>query len=211
MNALVKTLVVLAFVTLTTQTARHAYLLWLEPRGSALDRYEPEAGSIASAASLDDLLRRYELVHKKADQVRENQLKNEGRLAAVGDSDVLKSEIDLSRAIREWEQKSKEIREIRFFWAVGLALLVLGVVLFRKQFRWIGLMLWIAAFSEFIYWTSPTFVGSTREVDRLLANKLLFTVLSLGLLLLMIGFGKAFAGLGRESRAASPFSAPPAP
>ena len=45
----------------------------------------------------------------------------------------------------------------------------------------------IAGFSEFIYWTSPTFLGSaTREFDRLLLNKLVFSLASLVLLGLAI-------------------------
>ena len=52
-------LAILASVILVTQTVRHAYLLWLEPRGSVLDKYDqPLKGEIAEAGSLGPLLTR---------------------------------------------------------------------------------------------------------------------------------------------------------
>jgi hypothetical protein len=51
----------------------------------------------------------------------------------------------------------------------------------------------IAAFAEFIYWTSPTFLGAnTREFDRLLANKLAFSLMSLVLLMTVIWLNRIF-------------------
>ena len=40
MRALQKTLAIVAFLVLAPQTLRHAYMLWLEPRGSVLDKYD---------------------------------------------------------------------------------------------------------------------------------------------------------------------------
>ena len=65
MRALLKTLAILAFVALVVQTVRHAYMLWFEPRGSVLDKYDqPVKSEIGTAASLDELLRRYDPVHR---------------------------------------------------------------------------------------------------------------------------------------------------
>jgi hypothetical protein len=59
--------------------------------------------------------------------------------------------------------------------------------------RWLGFTLLIAAFIEFIYWTSPTFLGAnTREFDRLLGNKLALSVLSLVLLMAVIWLNRIF-------------------
>ena len=74
MKILGRTLAIIAFLTLTAQTVRHAYLLWLEPRDSALDKYDrPLKGEILKARSLDELLRRYEPVRKEADRVKQQQ------------------------------------------------------------------------------------------------------------------------------------------
>jgi hypothetical protein len=90
----------------------------------------------------------------------------------------------LKAAIQDWEKKSGEIHELRFFWFSGLFFLIAGVVSYRGGRVWLGLSLLFAAFSEMIYATSPSFFGSSTEFDRLLGNKLLFSALSLLLLLL---------------------------
>lgn len=72
MRALEKTLAILAFVVLVSQTVRHAYLLWLEPRASVLDKYDqPLKNDIANAGSLDELVRRYDPVRKQVDADRQ--------------------------------------------------------------------------------------------------------------------------------------------
>jgi hypothetical protein len=207
MKGLEKTIVVLAFLALSSQTIRHAYMLWFEPRASVLDKYDqPRKSEIDAATSLDELLSKYDAVHKQADAVRQERAKatkalpdTEGRGGVMGrlaeDTTVepFKSENELRQAIKDWEEKSQEIHELWFFWTVGLVLLVAGILLYRTQSRWFGVMLIIAALSEFVYWTCPTFFGHTREFDRLLWNKLVFSVISLVLLLVVIWSNRTFA------------------
>ena len=187
MRGLEKTIVVLAFLALISQTIRHAYMLWFEPRESVLDRFDKPKSDIAAATSLDELVRHYEAAHKQAEdarqKVREERSKNGEAAVYPGWADEpYKSEHELESAIKDWEQKDKEIRELRFFWTIGLVLLVIGVVIYKRLNRWIGFTLIIAALSEFIYWCSPTFFGGTKEFDRLLWNKLVLSVVSLALL-----------------------------
>ena len=182
MKILGRTLAIIAFLTLTAQTVRHAYLLWLEPRDSALDKYDrPLKGEILKARSLDELLRRYEPVRKEADRVKQQQRDADRRpLEAQDDVEPFRSERALRAAIEDWESKSKEVHAVRFYWSAGFLLFALGVVAFTRVNRWLGLSLQIAAFSEFIYWTSPTFLGAAaREFDRLLVCKLALSVVSL--------------------------------
>jgi hypothetical protein len=71
MKALHRTLAILACLFLVVQTVRHAYVLWLEPRASVLDRFDrPLKDEIASASSAEELLRRYEPVRKEVDRIR---------------------------------------------------------------------------------------------------------------------------------------------
>lgn len=196
MNALQKTLAILAFVILVSQTIRHAYLLWLYPRTSVLDKYDrPLKNEITNAGSLDELLRRYDPVRKQADEAKQ-QMEKEGKAPGFVENHELepfKSETALREAISEWEGRAKEIREIRFYWAIGLAFFVLGAIFYRKISRWGGISFLIAAFVEFIYWTSPTFFGiNTREFDRLLVNKLVLSVVSFVLLLVAIRLNGIF-------------------
>lgn len=184
MKPLLKTLAILALVALVVQTVRHAYMLWFEPRGSVLDKYDqPVKSEVGGAASLDELLRRYDPVRKEVDE-----LSKTSPIPAYeqAQKEPFKTEQTLRQAITEWEDKSKEIRAIRLYCLVAALLFVLGLFAHKKFNHWLGVSLLIAAFSEFIYWTSPTFIGSTREVDRLLANKLVFSIVSLMLLVVAI-------------------------
>jgi hypothetical protein len=197
MNALQKTLAIIAFVALASQAVRHAYRLWLEPRGSALDKYDqPLKDEISRATSLEELLGRYDKVRKEADEKRKELAKVETRPGEYGrelESEPFKSEIALREAIADWEKKSREVEELRVYWLAGFIFLILGLVSYRKLSRWFGLTLAIVAFSEFIYWTSPTILGSgIREFDRLLVNKLTFAVISLLLLLAVIWLNRIF-------------------
>lgn len=196
MRPLLKTLALIAFVVLVAQTIRHGYMLWFEPRGSVLDKYDqPMKGEINAAASLDELLRRYDQVRKEVDVAKQDLAKTGEKPPAEWEQnqkEPFKSEQMLRQAINEWEGKSKEIHTIRVYCVVALALLILGSLTYVKWNRWFGVALWIAAFSEFVYWTSPTFLGATREFDRLLVNKLALSIVSLVLLIAIISFFRIF-------------------
>jgi hypothetical protein len=198
-KALKKTLAIVALLFLTAQTIRHAYLLWFEPRGSVLDKYDqPLEGQISGAASLEELVKRYDQVRKEVDLARLEAAKA-GKEVSYGDESRLepyKSENTLRDAIKEWESKAKDIHALRFYWFIAFALFVCGFLAYKKLNRWLGLTFLIAAFSEFIYWTSPTFVGGTREFDKLLGNKFVFSVMSLILLVVVIWFLQIFADEG---------------
>jgi hypothetical protein len=203
-NALQKTLAIIAFLILASQTIRHAYLRWFEPRTSVLDRYDkPLKDEITNAASVGELLGRYDPVRKQVDAARQELSKAGKKLSYEEEKDLepYKSESALREAITEWEAKSKEINGLRFFWLVGLAFFVVGLITYRKLNRWFGLTLLITAFIEFIYWTSPTFLGAnTREFDRLLVNKLVLSILGMALLLAIIRLN----GIFLEERKPSP-------
>lgn len=195
MRALQKTLAIVAFLILAPQTLRHAYMLWLEPRGSVLDKYDqPVKDQISTAKSLDELVRRYDPVRKQADKARE-ELSREGKSLDYNEAfqfEPYKSERLLKEAVQEWEKRSKEIHALRLYWIAGCVFLILGLFSYRKLNRWLGLTLLIAAFSEFIYWTSPTFFGDTREFDRLLAYKVALSAVSLVLLIAVIWLLRIF-------------------
>ena len=200
MNTLQKTLGIIALVVLTAQTVRHGYLRWLEPRGSVLDRYDqPMKTEISAAGSLEELVAMYEPVRKKVDEAKRER-KTTGEpddapyMLGQYNQEPFRSETSLRQAIQDWEHKANELHSLRFYWVVGLCLLIAGAAIFRWANEWLGIALEIAAFSEFLYWTSPTFFGGAgREFDRLLVNKLLFSLLSLVLLLGVAWVQRVFA------------------
>jgi hypothetical protein len=193
MKILARTLAIVAFLVLGAQIVRHVYILWFEPRGSVLDKYDqPLRGQITNARSLDELLSRYDPIHKEAEQARLQKPNSDREPDFLGINEV---EPFKSETIKDWEEKSREVYSLKFYWIVGFFCLALGAIIFKWANRWLGLTLQIAAFSEFIYWTSPTFLGPTlREFDRLLAYKLALSAISLALLLLIIWIQEIFTG-----------------
>ena len=204
MKATERVFAILAVLVLLTQTVRHAYILWFEPRVSILDRYDHPLGNrISSAKSLGELVRLYDPVKREVDRLQAAEARNhQGTSGFNEDLEPYRSERDLRQAIQSWEGKNKEIRSLQFYWTAGLLVLCLGFVLHRWGNRWAGLTLEITAFAEFIYWTSPTFFReNVREFDRLLTQKLLLSVVSVALLVAVIKIQGIFAdppGRGTE-------------
>lgn len=188
------TLAIIAFLILVPQTIRHGYLRWLHPRGSVLDKYDqPLRDNISKAQSLDDLLRMYDEAHKKVEGAKADKSTPAVPPSEKYETEPYKSERTLADAIRSWEGKAREIRELRFYWVCGLLLVVVGVVCYRKLNQWLGVTFLIAGFSQLIYRTSPTFFGpDITEFDRLLANKFGFSLVSLLILLLVVWRGRVF-------------------
>ena len=147
MNSLKIVVFILAMLTLTTQAVRHAYVKFIEPRTSVLDKYEQTETDklIKNAVSLHELVSQYDPAKKKVDEL-DQELKKAKMNKTRDQIDVLqdrfteehKKEYDketgLKKAINEWEEKSKEILELRVFWAFGFILFLLGIFLQGRGF-----------------------------------------------------------------------------
>jgi hypothetical protein len=198
MKALKTTIFILSVLVLTTQFARHFYVRFIEPRSSVLDRYhktETEK-AIQKARSLDELVSQYAAAKKRVDELDAARNaaeagKNKDELDVYRDrfneehKDDYRREADLKEAIQEWERRSGEIRELRVFWLFGLAFFGTGAALLVRGREWLGMAFIVPGVIEMIWWTSPSFglAGSPVEFHRLLMNKLVFTVITLGLLI----------------------------
>jgi hypothetical protein len=197
---------IVAALILLTQTVRHAYVRWIEPRASVLDRYDRPLGDrISAATSLEELLKLYDPVKREADGLKATAVRNREPYNEERDNtEPFRSERELRQAIQSWEEKAKEVRALWFYWTVGFLVLCLGFALRRLANRWAGLTLEIVAFSEFIYWTSPSFFGANvREFDRLLTLKFVLSIVSVILLLGVIRIQEIFAdGQHRDLHAA---------
>lgn len=201
MKALRTVLFILAMVCLTTQAVRHIYVRFLEPRTSVLDKYEQTETkkAILKARSLGDLVAQYDVAKKRFDEL-ESEKKKAEEDKTKDERDVFRDkfrelheveydrESELRSAIGQWEQRSKEIHELRVFWLFGFAFFLIGGLLQARGRAWLGISLIIPGVAEMIWWTSPSFGfgGSPVEFDRLLINKLVFTLITL--LLLIIGW-----------------------
>jgi len=205
MNALKIIILALSLLVLTTQAARHIYVRYIEPRISVLDKFEETDATkvIQSAKSLSEIVAQYELARRRTDEL-DKVLKSQLSVLTRDEyfmieqkfkedhSDEYKREAELKEAIEEWESRSKEILELRVFWSFGFGFFLFGVILLSRGNNWMGLSLIIPGIVEMIWWTSPSFrfAGSALEFDRLLNNKLVFTIITLILLVLAWTFDK---------------------
>ena len=197
MKTLQKVLAIAALVVLVAQSVRHTYVRWLEPRTSVLDSYDrPLKSELTAANSLEELVARYEPLRKRAEEERRQRQTQKGSPGVLDESEVgaLSPEYEVRQAIEGWEARAKELNGVRYYCVVGLVLLAVGIATFRWGNIWVGLAVEISAFSEFIYWTSPTFFGGGgREFDKLLSCKLFFSVAAIALLFLVVWLQRVFA------------------
>lgn len=202
MRAIQTVLFTLAMLVITIQSIRHVYVRFLEPRTSVLDKYDQTETkkAIQNADSLEALLKLYDPARKVVDQLDEQMKKGEiGKTKDERDlfrekfNDEHKKEYDcaseLGYAIRQWEERSKEIYELRVFWLFGLTLGIIGTLFLSFKWSWFGMALVIPGVIEMIWWTAPSlsFGGCPLEYDRLLINKLVFTLITL--LIVMVWWG----------------------
>ena len=124
-----RVLAIIATLILLTQTVRHVYVRWLEPRASVLDKYDhPLRDRISSSASLDELLKLYDPVKKEADRLKATDGGNrEGYVEERQNAEPFRSERELRQAIQTWEEKAKEVRALWFYWIVGVVVLLRGI------------------------------------------------------------------------------------
>ena len=195
------TLFVIAFAILGTQSFRHVYVKWIEPRSSALDQFRDAVDTaIAAVATLDELVTLYEQAHTAVQQYESKPGNPEILLHERRETEPYASELKLEQQIQEWEARTKGIFQLRFFWSIGLFSVVLGIWSHKQWNAWLGMAAIIAGFSEMAYWTSPLArsFGAMPEFERLLTNKLALSFISWALLVtlwvLVDGWGKPRQG-----------------
>lgn len=190
MKSLVVTLGILFLLGFSTQLLRHVHARWIAPTTSVLDAYRDETDKdIAASTTLEELHRQYEETHR------------EWKERGLGKTDKEKhgnerwwelnnSENKLRQAIESWEQRSREIGELHFFWWSGFLCAAAGLICFLRSAGWLAIGLIIAGFTEMLYWTSPPwrFFSGSAEFERLLFWKTVYTAAGLALLLVFWGY-----------------------
>lgn len=187
MKALQTTLFLIAFVILGTQTVRHIYVKWIEPRSSVLDAYgEAVDSAISSARTLEELVALYDSAHRAVEEFEEDSANRAIPPFERQQDERYETKSQLREEIRAWEARTKNIFELRFFWALGFIGVLLGVLGRLKANAWMGMAAIVAGFSEMIYWTSPlNRYRAGPEFERLLTEKLVLSVLAWVLLVVL--------------------------
>jgi len=199
METLKKTFFLIAFIILLTQTVRHAYHSWIEPKDSVLDQFgESIEVEIKNAESLEELLIRYEEIERTKEELESDSTTQNISYYERFDKEPYKSEHLLKLAIKEWEMRSNEIYKIRIYSIFGLIFVILGLIIYKRFNYWLGLALIFTGFAEKIYWTSPSFFGdNTLEYSRLLVNKFYISLFAF-VLLVVVGFVTKTVLLGNK-------------
>jgi hypothetical protein len=184
MRGLKVTLFILALVVFGTQTFRHVYVKWIEPRGSVLDDFrEKVEDEIAASEDLDDLLAQYKVAHGRLKEYESGHPEIEVRERSA--QQLYTEEQQLQSAIMRVEQQEKSIFDLWFYWLCGLLSIGLGVLAYRRLNRWLGMVGIITGFTEMATWTSPLWRtwGPQGEFERLLTLKLVLSLVSMALLI----------------------------
>lgn len=169
-------------VQVTAQSFRHAYILWIEPRNSAL--VEQVGQDIRAARTLEELVARYKEANQKIEEWERSKSQDEVSRADRS-REPYRSQSMLRGAIEAWESQQRQMSQLHFYWWCGFVTLIAGVASYLWVQRWLGTSFLIAGFGEMIWWTSPTFriLSAESEFVQLLGWKLIYSVATLLLLL----------------------------
>ena len=178
MKALQITLFIIANIIFITEGGRDVHELIWGSETSVLDQFSPDKIK-AMSLKTDELLKEYQSLNEqirtieKQKGLRDAQDSQENQ-ELYQKRDVFRSEIS------ERESKAHEFRDTWIFTAYGFALIVLGIVLYRRGVVWSGFSIVIAGFAIFEYWVCPSFFGgATAEFHALLVSKTILTVVAL--------------------------------
>jgi len=181
MKNLITTLFIISMVVVITQTVRHSYVRGFYNNHSVLDEFEDDVTlEIKSSVSLDSLLVQYEKSHNAVADFKKNKTEEVLRESSEELNELRSVESKYERAIRDWESKEEKTRELIVFWLAGFLIIVIGIFLYSKNYKWIGLSLILSGVIEMIWWSSPSIAnqGANIEFYKLLNIKLIFSIIT---------------------------------
>ncbi len=176
-----------ALVVLTAQTSRILYVKFLQPRVSLLDDFDKPA--VEPAGSVRELRPLYEEARWR---INEREAEASGKpehlrqaLRELYASDYAR-EAQLRQTILDREQTEARVQALRTLWMWGLGMLAVGLVLIGVGAAWFGFALLAAGFFQMAWWSSGG-LSFMREAEPLLDARLLYSSVTLALLLLIWG------------------------
>ncbi len=179
METLKKTFLIIFTLIITTQTFRHIYVKFIEPKSSVLTKYYDDTGKdVYASKSIEELEKLFKEANDKVIKYEKTHkpVKTYNRRSF----EPYKSKNQIERAIESAESINKRLFELKFYWLCGLLALIIGLLIYIKVNKWIGVSSLLIGLSEMAFWTSPLFRGYGRRVgfENLLNYKLIFSVLS---------------------------------
>ena len=182
MRPLQITLFIIALVFLSTQTFRHIYVKFIVSNESILDVYDEKISKeVKQSNDIDELIIIFEKARNDVQKYESNTENKEIEISERYETEPYKTEYIAKQAIKEWEEYNNIIKKMWFYWTCGLLSVLAGFIAYTKVDKWAGMVGFITGFSEMIYWTSPAIIGlfgPRFEFERLLTNKLIFSIIS---------------------------------
>ena len=178
-------LFVIAMVISTTQTYRHVYVKWIEPQASVLAEFKVGAESeIATAETIEELVPLFAETDRAVKAYESDPTNPPINHYERQTTEPYASRQKLEGEILAREQRTKQIVELRFYWAGGLLSIIVGAWAYRRINRWVGISGVIVGFSEMLFWTSPLVhrAWHGQEFVALINSKLTFSAITLVLL-----------------------------
>lgn len=180
-----------ALLIVASQTYRHVYVRWIEPRESVLDQFDQTKQDISAAKTIDELLALYRPVREKVREADAKIYEHDGDSKIRYQRELeepYKSETQLRSAIHEWEDHHRKLVELHFFWWAGFMTVCGGFLTFSLGRRWLGLSAFVLGYLEMIWATCPSFptFGYPLEFEQLLTFKVCYSMISL--ILLFVGW-----------------------
>jgi hypothetical protein len=185
MRGLQVTLFVLLMVVIATQTFRHVYVKWIEPKGSVLDEFrDPVEGDLAASRSLAELKEMYRTADAAVKRFEKDASLEDIERSQRTQREVYRHRDEIRSAIERWEDQGRRVFQLWFYWGCGLAGILLGLLAYARVNRWLGMVGIITGFVEMAVWTSPLWRawGPQQEFERLLTWKLVLSFVSMALL-----------------------------
>ena len=188
MQRLQTTLFVIFMVMLASQTFRHVWVKWIEPRGSVIDEFrEPAEKKLADTKSLEELKAMYAKARADLKSYEAGKSLEEIALARETNRDTYRDERQIEEAIREVEYRQKSMFAVWFFWGLGVLSVLLGLFVMARIDPWVGMTGVITGFGQMAIVTNPLYRtwGPQTGFESLLTLKLILSVLTLALLLFL--------------------------
>lgn len=161
-----RTFFIILTITIALQTFRHCYMNFFAHTESIVDKYDETQQLISKTQSLEEL----EILYQ-------NELDKE-------DSNDL---YEYSSAIRKIEGINESIREVWFYWLIGICSIFIGIIVHEKWQKWLGATLIIIGFLEITFWTSPlsSYLVGNLGFGELLTTKLMLSAISAFLIIIV--------------------------
>jgi hypothetical protein len=179
--------VVILSLVLLTQIARHGYQLIFGTERSVIEQFAPDYETHRKARQAKDmsiLLDEYKTASSGVAELERGKDPAEKYKLRARNEDLYNNYDALRTEITQRESRSREIRRLLIFSAIGVVFITIGTLVYKRGAIWPGFGLIAAGFCELEYWSSPSFFGggALSEYTMLLWTKLILSMISLALL-----------------------------